>query len=209
METLVTKLRHAEAYGGKPMSERTEQQVHILEGTISVFNKKGLKFTMDDLAKELGMSKKTIYVSYDDKQELFYDMVDYLFENIREKKQEVVNDKKLSTLDKIRKILGVMPESYSEIDFKQLYMLREKYPEVYAKVEEKLETGWEETVALIEQGIKEGVIRDIPIFLIKTMLEASLEQFFARDVLVQNKISYNEALRNVVEILVNGITIKD
>ena len=191
------------------MSERTEQQVHILEGTIRVFNKKGLKFTMDDLARELGMSKKTIYVSYDDKQELFYDMVDYLFENIREKKQEVVNDKKLSTLDKIRKILGVMPESYSEIDFKQLYMLREKYPEVYSKVEEKLETGWEETIALIEQGIKEGVVRDIPIFLIKTMLEASLEQFFARDVLVQNKISYNEALRNVVEILVDGITIND
>lgn len=190
------------------MNERSEQQVHILEGTIRVFNKKGLKFTMDDLAKELGMSKKTIYVSYDDKQELFYDMVDYLFENIREKKQEVLNDKKLSTLDKIRKILGVMPESYSEIDFKQLYMLREKYPEVYSKVEEKLETGWEETIALIEQGIKEGVVRDIPIFLIKTMLEASLEQFFARDVLVQNKISYNEALRNVVEILVDGITIK-
>ena len=190
------------------MNTRSDQQIHILEGTIRVFNKKGLKFTMDDLAKELGMSKKTIYVSYDDKQELFYDMVDYLFENIREKKQEVVNDKKLSTLDKIKKILGVMPESYSEIDFKQLYMLREKYPEVYRKVEGKLETGWEETIALIEQGIKEGVIRDIPIFLIKTMLEASLEQFFARDVLVSNKISYNDALKNVVEIIVDGITIK-
>ncbi len=188
------------------MAERSAQQVHILEGTIRVFNRKGLKFTMDDLAKELGMSKKTIYASYDDKQELFYDMVDYLFENIHDKKAEVVADKNLTTLEKVKKILGVMPESYSEIDFKQLYLLREKYPEVYLKVEEKLETGWEETIALIEKGIKEGVIRDIPVFLVKTMLEASLEQFFARDVLVKNGISYNDALKNVVEIIVDGIS---
>ena len=176
------------------MAERSEQQVHILEGTIRVFNRKGLKFTMDDLAKELGMSKKTIYVSYDDKQELFYDMVDYLFENIHDKKAEVVADKNLTTLEKVKKILGVMPESYSEIDFKQLYLLRDKYPE-------------EETIALIEKGIKEGVIRDIPVFLVKTMLEASLEQFFARDVLVKNGISYNDALKNVVEIIVDGISV--
>ncbi len=190
------------------MSKRSSQQVHILEGTIRVFNRKGMKFTMDDLAHELSMSKKTIYVSYNDKQELFFDMVDYLFDNISARKKEVVCDDGLSTLEKVKKILGVMPESYSEIDFRQLYMLRDKYPDLYAKVEERLETGWDETIALIEQGIREGVIRDIPVFLVKTMLEASLEQFFARDVLVKNKLSYNKALENVVEILVDGIAVK-
>ncbi|MBR1860837.1 MAG: TetR/AcrR family transcriptional regulator [Lachnospiraceae bacterium] len=190
------------------MKGRSEQQIHILEGTIRVFNKKGMKFTMDDLAKELGMSKKTIYVSYKDKQGLFFDMVDYLFDNISEKKREVVTDGDLTTVEKIRRILGVMPESYSEIDFRQLYMLKDKYPVLYSQVEKRLETGWEETIALIEQGKKEGVIRDVPIFLVKTMLEASLEQFFARDILVTNKISYNDALEAVVDILVDGIAVK-
>ena len=106
------------------MAERTKQQEHILEGTIRVYNKKGLKFTMDDLAHELGMSKKTIYVSYKEKNELFFDMVDYLFDNIAEKKEEVLNDSKLSTTERVKIILGVMPESYSEIDFRQLYLLR-------------------------------------------------------------------------------------
>ncbi len=190
------------------MNKRSSQQEHILEGTIRVFNRKGMKFTMDDLARELSMSKKTIYVSYKDKQGLFFDMVDYLFDNISDKKREVVNDSKLTTLQKVKKILGVMPESYSEIDFRQLYMLRDKYPDLYRRVEERLETGWDETIALIEQGIKEGVIRDIPIFLVKTMLEASLEQFFARDVLIKNRLSYNEALENVVEIIVDGIAVR-
>ena len=45
----------------------------------------------------------------------------------------------------------------------------------------------------------------IPI--LKTMMEATLEQFFQRDVLVQNGISYHEALDEVVSILIDGITI--
>ena len=33
----------------------------ILIATIKLFNEKGLKFTMDDIAAELKISKKTIY----------------------------------------------------------------------------------------------------------------------------------------------------
>ena len=39
----------------------TEIREKILIGTIQVFNKKGLKLTMDDVADELKISKKTIY----------------------------------------------------------------------------------------------------------------------------------------------------
>ncbi len=53
-----------------------ELKEKILEGTIKVFNQKGLKFTMDDLASELGMSKKTIYTVFKDKDSLFLAMVD-------------------------------------------------------------------------------------------------------------------------------------
>lgn len=187
---------------------RTEQQMHILEGTIRVFNRKGLKFTMDDLAKELGMSKKTIYVCYNDKEALFFDMVDYLFDSISDQKQEVIEDMSLNTVEKIRKILGVMPESYKDIDFRQLYLLKDKYPNIYKKVEERLESGWDSTIELIEKGIKEGVIRDVPVRIVKMMLEASLEQFFQRDVLIKNGLSYSEALDDVVEILVNGIVVR-
>lgn len=187
---------------------RTEQQKHILDGTIRVFNRKGLKFTMDDLAKELGMSKKTIYVCYNDKEALFFDMVDYLFDNISSQKQSVIEDESLSTIEKIKKILGVMPESYKDIDFRQLYSLKDKFPSIYNKVEERLETGWDSTIELIETGIKEGVVRPVPVRIVKMMLEASLEQFFQRDVLIQNGLTYNQALNDVVEILVNGIAVR-
>lgn len=177
----------------------------ILQETIKVFNQKGLKFTMDDVAFSLSISKKTIYTVFADKEELFLSMVDYLFDNIKVSKQQVLEDNSLSTVEKIRRILGVMPESYKEIDFRQLYMLKGKYPKIYEQVEIRLETGWESTIELLEQGMKEGVIRKSSVPIIKMMMEAALEQFFQRDILIQNKITYADALKEVVDILVDGI----
>lgn len=187
---------------------KQELRQKIFGGTIVVFNQKGLKFTMDDVAKELGISKKTIYKVFPDKEKMFLLMVDYLFDGIKNAEDEVMHDKNLTTIEKIRKILGVMPESYRNIDLRKLYQLKERFPNTYRRVEERLESGWENTIALIEKGIKEGVIRPLPICLVKMMLEASLEQFFQRDILIVNNLSYGEALDHVVDILVNGIAVR-
>lgn len=180
----------------------------ILEGTLEMFNRKGIKFTMEDIAKVLSISKKTIYTVFDDKESMFMAMVDYLFDTIKESEEQVLWDENLSTLEKIRKILGVMPESYKNVDFRQLYLLREKYPAIYARVEERLETGWEGTIALLEQGMQEGVIRKVSIPIVKMMLEASLEQFFRRDILIRNDLGYMEALEEVVSVIMDGIAVK-
>lgn len=180
----------------------------ILQGTIKAFNQKGLKFTMDDVASILSISKKTIYTVFSDKEQLFLSMVDYLFDNIKVSEQQVLEDNSLNTLEKIRRILGVMPDSYKEIDFRQLYLLKDKYPKIYEQVEKRLETGWETTIALIEQGMEEGVIRKIQVPIVKMMMEASLEQFFQRDILIRNGMSYTDALSEVVDILVDGIAVR-
>lgn len=182
-----------------------ELKTSILEGTIKAFNLKGLKFTMDDIAGILSMSKKTIYTVFKDKEELFLTMVDYIFDSIKESEQKILEDPELTTLDKIKRILGVLPEGYKEIDFRQLFSLKDKYPKIYSQVEKRLETGWESTISLLEQGMEEGVIRPVKIPIVKMMLEAAVEQFFQRDILVRNKISYTEALEEVVNILVIGI----
>lgn len=180
----------------------------ILQGTIKAFNQKGLKFTMDDIASILSISKKTIYTVFSDKEQLFLSMVDYMFDNIKISEQKVLEDNSLSTVEKIRRILGVMPDSYKEIDFRQLYLLKDKYPKIYEQVEIRLETGWETTIALIEQGMAEGVIREVQVPIVKMMMEAALEQFFQRDILIQNQMSYADALNEVVDILVDGIAVK-
>ncbi len=183
----------------------SEVKDRVMQACITLFNEKGLKFTMDDVASSCHISKKTMYVIYRDKEDLFFALVDYLFDGIKKSENEVVSDTSLSTVEKIRKILGVMPESYRELDFGKIYLIRDKYPGIYKKVEERLETGWETTIALMEQGIKEGVVRPVNIPMVKMMFEAALEQFFRRDVVSRNNLTYNEALDQVVDIILEGI----
>ena len=190
------------------MEEKEKLRVTILEGTIQAFNRKGLKFTMDDIAGQLGMSKKTIYTVFRDKETMFFAMVDYMFDSIKESERQVLRDESFTTVEKIRRVLGVLPEGYKDIDFSQLYLLRDKYPKIYKRVEERLESGWETIIGLMEQGMEEGVIKRVDIPIVKLMLEAAIEQFFQRDILIRNQISYAQALDEVVEILVNGIAVR-
>lgn len=184
-----------------------ELQEQILEETLKIFNKKGLKFTMDDIAHDLGISKKTIYTVFQTKEQLFLTMVDYIFDGIKESEQQVMGNDDMDVISKIRSIFKVMPERYREIDFRQLYQLKDKYPKIYKKVEKRLETGWENTIALLEQGMEQGVIRNVHIPIVKMMLESTLEQFFQRDVLVANHMTYQEALDEVVDIIMDGIVV--
>ena len=181
----------------------------ILQATIQAFNQKGLKFTMDDIASILAMSKKTIYTIFKDKNTLFMEMVDYLFDTIKESESEIIEDNTLSTIEKIRRILGVMPESYKDIDLRQLYMLKDKFPEIYRHVEERLENGWETTIKLLEQGIEEGVIRPVNVLMFKMMMEASIEQFFQRDILMRAGMTYTQGLDEIVGILLDGVAVKE
>ena len=110
----------------------------------------------------------------------------------------ILTDPSLSVVEKLHRILGVLPEGYQNIDLRKLYSLRDKYPKIYQKVELRLSTGWEPTIQLIEMGMAEGSIRPVPICLVKMMLEASIEQFFLQ-------LTYADALKEVVEILMYGI----
>ena len=49
------------------------------------------------------------------------------------------------------------------------------------------------------------MIRPVQIPIVKMLLEAALEQFFQRDILISNGISYQDGLDEVVTILVQGI----
>lgn len=187
----------------------SELKQEIIKKASLLFNRDGLKFTMDDLARELHISKKTIYKIIPDKKSLFNMMVDDIFDSIKQEEKNSLEDENSSTLEKLRRTLGAMPEEYYNINFQNLNVLKEKYPKIYAHVEQRLETGWEQTIELLEKAMEEGVIRRISIPIFKTMFQATIEQFFQRDVLIENQIPYQEALQEVVSIMIDGIVISE
>nr|WP_297763687.1 TetR/AcrR family transcriptional regulator [uncultured Butyrivibrio sp.] len=177
----------------------------IMDAVIDQFNQKGMKFTMDDISKELHISKKTIYREFDDKDELFYATVDYGFSAIKKKEAEILADESLGLIEKISKLIVCLPDNYKNIDFRRVYQLKEKYPKVYMKIAEKVESDWGETVKLLNQAMDQGLIKRVPVELIKLMVEGAIEKFLSSEELANSQYSYEESLNMMINVLINGI----
>ncbi|SEQ27907.1 transcriptional regulator, TetR family [Lachnospiraceae bacterium RM5] len=192
----------------KKKKNNEELKVKILEAAVALYAKKGVKFILDDIAHELRISKKTIYIVFKDKEDLMISMVDYCFNNIKAAEDEILRDDSIDIVEKLRRILQAMPEEYRAMDIRNLYILADRYPRIYKHVSKRLESDWETTIAIIEQGIVENKIKPIDIPIFKSMLEASIEHFFSSDVLIKNGLTYDKALSEVVNILISGIEVK-
>ena len=178
----------------------------IMESVINQFNLKGMKFTMDDISKDLHISKKTIYKEFNDKDELFFATVDYGFSAIKQKEAEIIGDDSLDLMEKITKVIVCLPDNYKNIDFRMVYQLRDKYPNVYERVSKRIESDWEETEKLLKQAVDEGLIRkDIPISVVKLTIEGAIEKFLGTDELSKTDLSYEESLNDMIDIIINGI----
>ena len=179
----------------------------IMDAVIDQFNQKGMKFTMDDISRELHISKKTIYKEFNDKDELFFATVDYGFSAIKKKEAEIVADDSLDLVDKISKLIVCLPDNYKNIDFRRVYQLKEKYPKVYLKVAERIESDWGETEKLLKKAMDQGLIKRVPIQLIKLMVEGSIEKFLSSEELARTEYSYEESLNRMIDVIINGLKI--
>ncbi len=177
----------------------------IMDSVINQFNQKGMKFTMDDISRELHISKKTIYKEFDDKDELFFATVDYGFANIKEKEAEIINDDSLDIVEKISKVIVCLPDNYRNIDFRMVYQLRDKYPNVYNRVAKRIESDWEDTEKLLKEAMDMGKLRKIPIPVVKLTIEGAIEKFLSTEELSRTELSYEDALNDMIDIIINGL----
>ena len=182
-----------------------ELRVRILDEAAKLFDRKGIKFTMDDLARSLAVSKKTIYTVFEDKRSIMTETIDRFFDDALTEEEAILNDDSLGIPDQLKAIIGRVPERYTQNDLAQLYVLKEKYPSVYRHWQRCRENYWEGVCILLKRGIEKGEIRDVKLPVLKTMFQSTIEQFFQDDVLIKNSISYRDALSEVASILVDEI----
>lgn len=190
------------------MRAAAENRLRIIKGGLSIFREKGAHFTMDDLAKEISMSKKTMYMVFSDKEEVLLAMVDFVFDEIESEEEKALKDEGLSTVERFKKVLGAMPPTYIGYDFTGIFENATRYPKVLKRMNERLENGWELTFSVLRQGIEEGVFRPVDFTVFKLIYSAALERFLNSKELVESGINYMEAFSSLVELLIDGLSVR-
>jgi AcrR family transcriptional regulator len=186
------------------MAEVTEKD-KILYFTHAKFITEGFyKTTMDEIAKDLQMSKKTIYKHFDSKELLLQEVCDMRIGLMNEYLEDVVE----SDDDAITKFLRVlhkqksMSMNCSQSWFKDLEVhaphLRRKFDLVRKEKVTKL------LAKLLEQGKKEKVVQNLPVDIIITALNGAMEAVTHADFVLNSKYSFHEAMRITAEIFFSG-----
>ncbi|QTM98070.1 TetR family transcriptional regulator [Sediminibacillus dalangtanensis] len=178
----------------------------IIKQVVEEIQQSGMRFTVDDITNQLGISKKTIYEHFSSKEEIIETIVDNILEETDQKTNQLMADDSISFIDKIKQLMQVLPEYHQIYDRPILDEMKRYYPDQWVKMEDALEEDWDDLQKLIEQGIETGEIvsnYSIPVIM-KVLIEAintTLDQHFFN----KNNITVAEALSQIVDILLYGL----
>lgn len=179
----------------------------IVKATIAEFDENGIRFTMDDLAKRLRISKRTLYSHIASKEKLIFDIIELNFRSIKEQEKKIMENNGLDVLEKLRRVLCIMPFSNVPIDYLRIHEIKEFYPKLYERIEYHLSTEWENTLYLIQEGITEKKLKPVKPELLRQMILGTYINFLGKDFLAGCNMSYKEATDEMIDIIINGITI--
>ena len=113
----------------------------IIDTAIEEFTRNGLKFTMNDVAKALGISKKTIYTMFESKQDVLMAIADRYARDFTDMRQEIEADE-LDTMEKLERLFCAIPTKYYNIGLSRIFELAQKYPKQYKYLMEAVSQGW-------------------------------------------------------------------
>ncbi len=131
----------------------------IVENVAITFLERGIRsVTMDNVASEFGISKKTLYQYFSDKEALVNAAIDHLIESQRFEFNDPSMGNAIDIVVSIREQIASLLKMYHHNIESEL---KATYPEIHRKVYAvKRKKIYENTYANLRQGIAEGLYRN-------------------------------------------------
>ena len=183
------------------------QKERIIEQAMQMFVSQGIKSVrMDDIAQQLGVSKRTLYELFGDKEGLLYLAMDCYFEQTRlERAASCVHAR--NVLEAMFMVLGSVMDN-SEVIQRLLNNLRKFYPSVYEKMSrEGAAKSRRDLKEMLELGIADGLFVDT----FNIELAISLLYYTAsaitvrRDLILPDGMTEREAFVQIISNFFRGI----
>lgn len=141
-----------------PTTCRDEQRQHIIETATRAFHHEGIKsVTMDDIAHRLGMSKRTLYQLFVDKEALLLACIQWHGQNEHDCYEQMAAEAD-NVLDMV---LSVFAHKLNHLDEVKGEFFAEiaKYPSVVRHIEQCQRQEEASAVDFLERGVEQGFFR--------------------------------------------------
>ena len=156
------------------------QTDRIIQGGEELFLQAGIKsVTMDDIAKHLGMSKKTIYQFFKDKNELVLALVRKKLQQDENQMCAIIS-KSGNVIEEMINMMKCSEEMFSRINPIVIHDMQKYHPEAWKEFQNFKATVIIRTMEeLLTKGIKQGYIRpDIDVKIMARLRVTEVEMGF-------------------------------
>ena len=189
---------------GRDASQKAELRERIIMTATEAFTLKGIKcITMDDIAAALGISKRTLY-------EVFVDKETLLMECLRKAQDEgdayvkEVYEKASNVLEVLLKLYQRSIEKFHNTN-KKFFEDIKKYPKVYDMLIKRRNRDSEETIAFFKLGIKQGYFRDdVNFSIVNLLVREQLDLLMNTDLC--KEYSFLEVYESIMFTYLRGIS---
>ncbi|MBM6501016.1 TetR/AcrR family transcriptional regulator [Flavobacterium macrobrachii] len=145
----------------------------IIKKATDMFLKLGFKsVTMDDIANEMCISKKTIYKYFSNKEKLIEEGTEVVHQKIHDLMDEIVA-KNFNAIEENFQMREMFKKMFQSFDQSPAYQLKKHYPEIYEKMMcNEIEDCSQMFRQNIEKGITQGLYRK------ETDVEAAVKFYY-------------------------------
>lgn len=170
---------------------------------------RSIKFTMNDLARRLGVSKRCLYTYFATKEELISSLIDVSLMKVREERRQIANNAEMGFTEKLKKIFSVGETVYLPADGRIIADIKRLMPFEWEKFKLFADEEWEFLCDFLQKGIESGQLRPVSLFIVKRLIDSSMREIVDYEFLIHNNISLAQAVAELIDILMYGIVVRE
>jgi len=178
----------------------------ILEHGFELFAQDGIKgFTVESLAKDLAMSKKTIYKFFPTKEILLQKIFQYMMATLASHFNRV-QGKNINPLDKFITVLSEITKTISRISISRINEMKARYPAIWNDIETFRLARREDFFKIMQEGQTQGYIReDLDIEIAATLFMNIINSVFQPEFFLVNQIIPKMVIEIFRDIFLRGL----
>lgn len=190
------------------ISAHTPLAQRILEAARDRIFRAGLRaLTMDELAGDLGISKKTLYVHFPSKDAIAEKIVEFIGRTMRKRFDEILDNGNFTFSEKMCAISELIGNTLAKINPVLLRDLQRDKPLLYQKIDELRQKNIPYVFGrLLREGQSEGLVRvdfDI-VFAVEFWLQA-IRGLMHPETLERTQLSPKQTLNKAIAIFLGGV----
>ena len=184
-----------------------EKHGNFLLRVYELYNRYGIKsVTMDDVARELGISKKTLYECIEDKSELVKHVME-MVNNYHSKNLWEITSRGMNAIEELFEVNRYMTQMIKEQNPTLGYDMQKYYPELHQSLmQEQRHRMHDAILANLVKGVEEGLYRkDMNVDIISKLHMTRMEYRYRQDSYQMNNIDSQDVMREIFIYHLHGI----